>query len=65
VVNHIVHLVRYGEDVLEVLAAELLDREDVLAIPRGEFVVAEGQVGLIGFGGHVESFFGYSLTFLP
>jgi len=40
VVNHIVHFVRHGENILQVFAAELLDREDILAIPGRGLVVA-------------------------
>ena len=43
--DHAAHLVRHAEDVLQVFAAELLDGDDVLAIPVGVLVLAEGQVG--------------------
>ena len=35
----------HAEDVLQVVAAELLDGNDVLAVPVGVLVLAEGQVG--------------------
>ena len=49
VVDHVVHLVRHGKDVFQVFAAELLDRDDILAIPGRILVVAEGQVGHVMF----------------
>jgi hypothetical protein len=51
-VNHVVHLMRHGEDILQVFTAELFDRENILAIPGRVLVVAEGQVGQIVFVEH-------------
>jgi ApbE superfamily uncharacterized protein (UPF0280 family) len=53
VVNHIVHLVGHGKDVFQIFATELLDRDDILAVPGGVFVVAKGQVGHVMAGGHI------------
>src|SRR5512132_3058997 len=53
--DHAAHLVRHTEDVLEVAAPELFDRNDVLAIPVSNFVFAKRQVGGRGICWHFYS----------
>ena len=57
--DHAAHLVRHAEHVLQVGAAELLDGQDVLAVPGRVGVVAKRQVGGLGISGHkLVSLFG-------
>ena len=53
--DHGPHLVGHAEDVFQVGPAELFDREDVFPVPGRHLVVAEGQIGTLGFGRHGTS----------
>ncbi|MCK7527691.1 MAG: hypothetical protein MZV64_63820 [Ignavibacteriales bacterium] len=50
--DHDPHFVGHAEDVLQVGAAELLDRDDVLAVPGRGALVAERQMGVLRGAGH-------------
>ena len=43
--DHAAHLVRHAEYILQIVATELLDRKNILAIPVGVLVLAERKVG--------------------
>src|SRR3989304_2019689 len=43
--DHAAHLVRHAEDVLQVVAPELFDGNNILAVPGRSALVTKGQIG--------------------